>query len=370
MTKTTRETSPLGIIWINYNSDSHWELAARSLKSIIQSDGVHPHIIVVDNASTDGSLRLIEQFISENRQSLIEMVQSKVNRGFAGGNNIGYHRLPRTAKYFALVNNDLIVCPSALHLLLQYMDSNMQVGAVQGRLMNFDNDLDNAGQMMNEILESEPGKNITSISPVSYVSGAFALYRTDAVQRIVKNGSLFDEDMFAFFDDKILGIRLWENGYSSLCLPIIAGYHKGSQSLNKLSTKEYLIYRAWLTTIWTSNCKYRLFIIMTSWRLILIGLGYTIIYRNPRQIIAHLRAFRDGTLMGRQKNREGLKLDVSKCPLYHTNRIEAVFALLGSQTRSFLRRRAAQTEIKNGQSNQMNQSAGSKPSTRGSRNSK
>lgn len=114
------------VIVLNYNAGRFLEACLKSLlASDYQSDSLE--IVVVDNASTDGSPDLIRKQFPE-----IRIVAAGSNRGFAAGNNIGLRDAP--GPYAALVNPDTEVDPGWLRPLVDAMQSNPAAGAAQPKL--------------------------------------------------------------------------------------------------------------------------------------------------------------------------------------------------------------------------------------------
>ena len=98
------------LIWLNYNSSSFIDIALRSIGSALSLDFDDYEVIVVDNASGDGSFDVIRKFIEEKKPSgvRVKFVVSDANRGYAGGMNLGWEARDLKTKYVALLNNDSI----------------------------------------------------------------------------------------------------------------------------------------------------------------------------------------------------------------------------------------------------------------------
>ena len=109
------------IIIVTYNG-SKW--LNKCLQSLQQS--VLPvSVIAVDNASTDNSVAILEQF------SFVEVVQSQTNLGFGKANNIGIKKaLERNFDYYFLLNQDTWVEPDAIQNLVAIASQNEEFGIV------------------------------------------------------------------------------------------------------------------------------------------------------------------------------------------------------------------------------------------------
>ena len=115
------------IILINWNSFKYIHQCLISLKKCSSSTF---DIIVVDNGSEDLS---VEQLKKEHPG--IILINSGVNLGFAGGNNLGIkYALQSAYKYVMLLNNDTFVEPDFMDVLVEYMDENPDVGLIQPKI--------------------------------------------------------------------------------------------------------------------------------------------------------------------------------------------------------------------------------------------
>jgi len=99
------------LIWLNYNSSSFIDIALRSIESALSLDFDDYEVVIVDNASGDGSFERIRKFVEKKRPSSVRVkfVRSDANRGYAGGMNLGWEARDPETKYVAFLNNDLIL---------------------------------------------------------------------------------------------------------------------------------------------------------------------------------------------------------------------------------------------------------------------
>lgn len=104
----------LSVVIVNYNT---CDLLRNCLQSLVDSLGLTLEIIVVDNASSDGS----SQMVTQEFPTVIMLAQSS-NTWFCGGNNIGIDYA--TAEYVLLLNPDTVVASDALYLMLDFIKSN------------------------------------------------------------------------------------------------------------------------------------------------------------------------------------------------------------------------------------------------------
>lgn len=112
----------LTIIILNYNTK---ELTLRAIQSCLALPYQDLRVIIVDNASTDGSGKEISDL--EKREQRISFVQLPNNLGFAGGNNVALKEV--TSEYVMLLNSDAYFPESAdIESALDFMDQYSDVG--------------------------------------------------------------------------------------------------------------------------------------------------------------------------------------------------------------------------------------------------
>ena len=129
----------LAIIIVSWNVR---ELLRSCLSSLSQYSATshHQRVIVVDNASTDGSIEMVRAVFPE-----ITLIANSTNRGFTGGNNDGinsaetyFGNQPDSNCYVLLLNPDTVATPGALDALLAYADAHEDVGVAGPMLLNAD----------------------------------------------------------------------------------------------------------------------------------------------------------------------------------------------------------------------------------------
>ena len=114
----------VGIILLNWNDYKHTSACLDSLEKL---DYENYKSIVVDNNSRDDSLlQLIQTYPN------VHFIQNNQNLGFTGGNNVGIrYALKKQFEHILLLNNDTIVEPDFLRILVNKLESDPKIGAVQ-----------------------------------------------------------------------------------------------------------------------------------------------------------------------------------------------------------------------------------------------
>jgi len=219
----------LGIVIVNWNTRY---LLRDCLRSVEQSVGVTYRVVVVDNASTDGSAEMVRAGFPR-----VELIENADNRGYPAANNQGLRRLgferggPDDAPRYALaLNPDTVLPPDALREMVGYMDADPRVGVAGPKLVLLDGSLDLACRRsfptpeisfyrMIGLSRLFPRSrrfgryNLTYLDPdveteVDSVVGAFMVVRREAIQRV----GLFDETFFMYGEDLDWAYRIKQAG--------------------------------------------------------------------------------------------------------------------------------------------------------------
>lgn len=198
------------------------------------SQSENPHIIVVENGSTDGSLELLKRDYPS-----VELIIHDRNLGFAGGVNAGISRaLELDSKYVALLNNDALAAKGWLKALADFLDSNSQVGVATSKMLSASGEyLDSTGELYTiwglpyprgrrEAITDKHDKD----TKVFGASGGASLYRLKMLEEI----GLFDEDFFAYYEDIDLSFRAQLAGWKIAYVPDAKVTHVIGGTSNKI----------------------------------------------------------------------------------------------------------------------------------------
>ena len=164
----------------------------------------------------------------------LHVFRSDTNLGFAGGNNAGYRHA--TGNYIALVNNDVTLDRDWLATLASALDADPKLAAVQTILRRDETTIDGAGIDISDgtFRQVGNGKKVAEQPSNPHVWGVSAtatLYRREALGE-----TIFDETLFAYYEDVDLCARLHETGWRTAVLDSIKATHRGSQSASLLGS--------------------------------------------------------------------------------------------------------------------------------------
>lgn len=190
-------------------------------------------IIVVDNASADGSLELLGKFAG------VEVIRNGRNLGFAGGVNTGFRRaIEDGAKYVATLNNDAVADKDWLKELAGCLDRHPEAGIVTSKILSADGKhVDSTGDFLTVWgLPYPRGRGETDSDKydepgeVFGASGGASLYRA----KVLKEIGLFDEAFFAYYEDVDLSFRAQLAGWKVRYRPTAVVHHKIGATSGKI----------------------------------------------------------------------------------------------------------------------------------------
>jgi GT2 family glycosyltransferase len=202
------------------------------LASLRQLTYPNARIVVVDNASTDGTVDAIRLAFPNT-----ELIVNTSNLRFAGGNNVGISwSLERGAEYVLVLNNDTVVDREFLSLLVDTAESNKQIGIVGPKIYYFDDPKRIwfagglikwwRGRVTHIGIREEDNGRYDATTEVDYVTGCCMLIKRKVIETI----GMLDERYYIYGEDVDLCVRASRSGYKSLCVPSSRVWHKLSAS--------------------------------------------------------------------------------------------------------------------------------------------
>ncbi len=227
------------VVVLTHNGLAHLDECLGSLRLTNYSNF---RMVVVDNASTDGSAAFVRGRFPE-----VEVLESPRNEQFAGGMNRGIaHALGEGAAYVALLNNDLVVDPAWLSEMVRLMRAGTRVGAVAARLMYYQNrriingigvDVTRLGYAIDRGQGELFGERHRRPEEVLAFSGGACLLDAEALREV---GS-FDRSFVIYMEDVDLSFRMRGAGWKIVTAPGAVVYHKHSATMRKGSTLQYYL---------------------------------------------------------------------------------------------------------------------------------
>lgn len=216
-------TAPVAVVIVTWNSATFIRGCLESLRKLER----RPHeVVVVDNASSDGTQALVREQFPE-----VRLIERGSNAGFCRPNNKGI--VATTSPFVLVLNPDTTLEPRFLEELLPAFD-DPQVGIAAGKLLRFDGvTLDSCGQMLGRSRQpvdrgfgAKDRGQFDADAEVFGACGAAALYRRTMLDQIADGpGQYFDESFFAFYEDLDLAWRAQRAGWRAAYRHRAVGRH-------------------------------------------------------------------------------------------------------------------------------------------------
>ena len=238
-------TASVVALILNWNL---WEMTIECIESLEKSDFGRLGILVVDNGSDNDSAQRIQKYIeSISRQKgrgavgSVVFLRSEENLGYSGGNNLGMRTILSGVPpdFILLLNNDVVVAPDAVRLLLEHAVVNEDFVFLGPKILFYDNPsrIQTKGVMLS--------KNILSIHHVGFgdsdrpddagvievdaLYGACLLVRTRCLKEL---GGL--DEVFRFYSEDIEWcMRASRRGLKAGCVPSARVWHRSEASTRR-----------------------------------------------------------------------------------------------------------------------------------------
>ncbi len=237
----------VSIIIVSFNTR---EVLRECLTSVAaECRPFHAQVLVVDNASTDGSPEMVEQDFPT-----VELTRSPTNLGFGAANNVALQQA--TGRYIVLLNSDAFFAPGALAIAIRHMDETPECGLGGCRLVG----RDGASQPSSRCFHSVLGDAVVltglaakypkskvfgrfdrtwadehASATVDWVPGAFTILRPSALAKV----GYFDPAFFLYYEEVDLCRRFSQAGIPVWYWPDIVVIHIGGESSRQLKSLEF-----------------------------------------------------------------------------------------------------------------------------------
>ncbi|HYG84383.1 MAG TPA: glycosyltransferase family 2 protein [Verrucomicrobiae bacterium] len=225
-----------------------WNGAAElpsAIESILSQSLTDFTLVIVDNASSDDSPQIIKEFAQKDKR--IKAIYNDKNYGFTGGVNAGLaYAIKHKATYAALFNNDAVADKDWLKHLVAFLDDHPAYGMAACKLLHADGKtFDSTGDQYSIWgLPYPRGRDEPTSTKYDHsteifgASGGASIYRIAMLEKI----GLFDEDIFAYYEDIDISFRAQLAGWKVAYVPEAIVYHEQGTTSAKL--KDFTVYQA------------------------------------------------------------------------------------------------------------------------------
>ena len=244
----------LSVVIVNYNVKHFLEQCLCSVCKAVKNVQ-SAEVIVVDNASSDGSVEYLTERFPD-----VKFIASDKNQGFARANNIAIRQ--SKGEYVLLLNPDTIVAENTFAHFVDFMDKHPEAGACGAYMLHTDGTFARESRRglptpfvafckMSGLTSLFPKSrlfgryymcylNEFEVDPIEIVSGAYMFLRREALDK----SGLLDEDFFMYGEDIDLSYRILKSGYQNYFLPTPILHYKGESTKKSSYRYTHTFYQA------------------------------------------------------------------------------------------------------------------------------
>jgi GT2 family glycosyltransferase len=242
----------LSVVICNYNTRDALAEGLESLQATLTD--LRYEIIVVDNASRDGSAAMVRGSFPG-----VKVIESGANRWFTGGNNLGIRAAQGECVW--ILNPDVVIHPHAAQTMIAYLDAHPEVGAVTCRMIFRDGTLQRNGSCLAAYIDLLLGYTLLGVlfkpwrdrrrrimwyaewgrdsdRPIEVAPGSNLLVRRAILDQI----DYFDEQFKLYFPEDDLCYRIRQTGHEVVYVAgatIVHDEHASTSQVQRLATHIY-----------------------------------------------------------------------------------------------------------------------------------
>lgn len=299
----------VSIIIVNWNTK---DLLRDCLKPVYeQTQDISFEVIVIDNASGDGSANLVKKEFHK-----VTLIENRQNEGYAAAANQGLALAK--GRYVLLLNSDTILLGNVICRTVEFADAHPEAAVVGCRVLNLDSSLQPTCFMFPSVLnmmlsstylyklfpkskffgrERMTWWDRRTVREVDVVTGCFMLVRRKAIERV----GMMDERFFMYGEETDWCYRFKLAGWKVVFAPVGEIIHLGGQSTHKLRGEMLIQLRlsilkfiskhhSWLKLRFACFLSVVFFAVRVPVLIVTIVLGH----KNREQAVAKCRAYLSG----------------------------------------------------------------------------
>jgi len=235
---SVEETPKVSIIVLNWNSAHD---TAECLESLRKLNYPAHEIIIVDNGSTDDSELVLREEYSD-----IKFIQTGVNLGYAGGNNVGIkYALAHGAELIWILNNDTVVDPDSLREMVVMAQSDPAIGLVGSKIFYYSKpdtlwcvgggaiDITSGGRTSLVGSQQNDTGQFDHLSDIGYIAGTSMLAKVSMINII----GMLPEKYFLYFEETDWNLTAQMAGYRTVLASNAIIWHKVKMGAERLNAR-------------------------------------------------------------------------------------------------------------------------------------
>jgi hypothetical protein len=237
----------LSVIVVNWNTK---DLLRDCLRSVYQTvSDLSYEVIVVDNASRDGSAAMVEEEFP-----LATVVRNEENLGFGAANNQAFRIMQ--GRYALLLNSDAVLAPDAARTLFSFMESRPEAAMAVCQFLNADGSKQHSVASFPSLLtcltnmplleylfpRRFPSKRHDYSEPIEVDSGLGACLMVR--KALIDEVGMFDERYYFFFEETDWAKQMRNAGWKVYFVPSAFAYHRQGQSIGRDIRSRIEFYRS------------------------------------------------------------------------------------------------------------------------------
>lgn len=239
----------ISVILVNFNGKKYNDKCIKSVLNSTVKEQIR--IVVVDNASTDGSLEELKEHWGDNRQ--VQIISLEDNYGFSKANNEGIRwSMENGIEYYLLLNNDTEVKPDAIEKMLE---SQIKTGAIVVPKIYYADSPEMiwcAGGEFSHIIKKSKQSGLNQPDSPDFQVGRYCGFANGCslllTRSIIEKVGFLDESFFLYYEDTEYSLRARRKGVTVWYCADAVVYHKVNGSTKGADSPmcAYYISRNWL----------------------------------------------------------------------------------------------------------------------------
>lgn len=210
------------VIIVSYNAE---KFIADCLRSVFNSHNKNFEVVVVENGSSDRSLKILENL---QKKFSFKLIKNSLNLGSCRARNQGVKA--SSGEYIIFLDDDVVVDKNLIGKYVAAFEKDRTIGSIHGKSLNLERkgNFDSAGELFDSFgfLQDRAGGakdngQFDCISPIVSGKACSCAYRRNIFEKI----GGFDEDFFFLVEEPDLDMRVWLSGYKVIFLPKAVCWH-------------------------------------------------------------------------------------------------------------------------------------------------